>query len=399
MSLKKTYLECSSRIALVIDHSNLIGYRLMSGLFRRATAYPNLNVRRYFMDSLIEEGIDPLLDWKPDALVVYCGEISLLKKLRTALPHAPVVAMNAVPHNLVDGIVKSSTPEAFNLCLEHFSGNGLVNFALFEAGSAEEASTDEDQFRQLLRDHHGTFSCFNCCDIGIEELLQAPKGKFLKQIGAWLKSLPKPVGIFCPSTHVAAYLVRVCRHFGLAIPQEIQVIGVDELDESLECTPHLTSIHFPSERIGAAALKMTIKLLLGEKPESKIQTVEGASLTPHGSTGVLSSHLSDIPAAIAYIESHATQGITVDDVLRQTQCVCRVTFYHEFKEKTGDLPAHYIRYVRIKAACHLLSTTELEIIRVAELSGFSGSSYFAQVFRRDVGMTPSQYRMSHKRKE
>jgi AraC-like DNA-binding protein len=349
------------------------------------------------MDTLIEEGIDCLLGWKPDALVVYCGEISLLKKLRTALPHAPVVAMNAVPHNLVDGIVAASTPELFSLCLEHFSGNGLVNFALLEVVPAEEANA-ENQFRQLLRDHHGTFSCCNY-DVSIEELLQAPKGKALKQIGAWLKRLPKPVGIYCPSTHVAAYLVRVCRHFGLAIPQEIQVIGVDELDESLECTPHLTSIHLPSERIGAAALKMTLKLLAGEKPEPKLKEVEGSSLTPLGSTGVLPSHLSDIPAAIAYIESHATQGITVDDVLRQTQCVCRVTFYHEFKEETGDLPAQYIRHVRIKAACHLLSTTELEIIRVAELSGFSGSSYFAQAFRRDVGMTPSQYRISIKGKE
>ncbi len=398
MTLKKTYLECSSRIALVIDHSSLTGSRLMSGLFRRATAYPLLNVRRYFMDSLTEEGIGQLLDWKPDALVVFCGCIPLLKELRIALPHAPVVAMNGVPLNLVDGIVAASTPEVFNLCLDHFSGNGLVNFALFEAVSAEGASENEDQFRQLLRDHPGHSSCLSC-EIEIDELLQAPKGKMLKQIGAWLKSLPKPVGVFSSTPHSAAYLVRVCQHFGLAIPQEIQVIGADALDESLECTPHLTSIHLPSERIGAAALKMTIKLLLGEKPEPKLQRVNGSFLTPQGSTGVLPARLSDISAAIAYIESHATQGATVDDVLRQTQCVCRMTFYHEFKEKTGDLPARYIRHVRIKAACQLLSTTELEIIRIAELAGFSGSSYFAQVFRRDVGMTPSQYRMSRKGKE
>jgi len=397
MALKKTVLECSSRIALVIDHSNLIGYRLMSGLLRRATAYPLLNVRRYFMDSLTEGGIGPLLDWKPDALVFF-GEIPLLKKLRKALPHAPVVAMNGVPHDLVDGIVAASTPEVFSLCLDHFSDNGLVNVALFEALSAEEASENEEIFRELLHDHLGHSSCF-FHEIEIDELLQAPKGKALKKIGAWLKCLPKPVGVFSSTTHSAAYLVRVCQHFDLAIPQEIQVIGADELDESLEGTPHLTSIHLPSERIGATALKMTIKLLLGENPGSKVQVVEGASLTPLGSTGVLSTRLSDISAAIAFIESHATQGITVDDVLRQTQSVCRMTFYHDFKAHTGDVPAHYIRHVRIQAACQLLSTTELEIIQIAELSGFSGSSYFAQVFRRDVGLSPSQYRTSHRGKE
>lgn len=398
MTLKKTNLECSSRIALVIDHSNFIGYRLMSGLFQRATTYPNLNVRRYFMDSLIEEGIGHLVDWKPDALVVYCDHIPLLKKLRKTLPHAPVVAMNALPVNLVDGVVAASTPEVFNLCLEHFSSNGLVNFALFDTLPAEEADMHRDTFRKLLRNHPGTFGCLSC-EISIEELLHVPKGEFLEQIGAWLKSLPKPVGVFSSSTHVAAYLVRICHHVHLAIPQKIQVITSDELDETLECTPHLTSIYHPSERIGAAALKMALNLLRGEKPEPKIQVVSGASLVPQGSTGVLPSYLSDIPAALAYIESHATQGITVDDVLRQTQSVCRMTFYHDFKEHTGDQPAHYIRHVRIKAACQLLSTTDLEIIRVAELAGFSGSSYFAQVFRRDVGMAPSQYRLSRKGKE
>jgi len=171
MALKKTVLECSSRIALVIDHSNLIGYRLMSGLLRRATAYPLLNVRRYFMDSLTEGGIGPLLDWKPDALVFF-GEIPLLKKLRKALPHAPVVAMNGVPPDLVDGIVAASTPEVFSLCLDHFSDNGLVNVALFEALSAEEASENEEIFRELLHDHLGHSSCF-FPEIEIDELLQA----------------------------------------------------------------------------------------------------------------------------------------------------------------------------------------------------------------------------------
>ena len=55
MTLKKTNLECSSRIALVVDPSDFISYRLMSGLLRGAAFCSLLNVRRYFMDSLIDD--------------------------------------------------------------------------------------------------------------------------------------------------------------------------------------------------------------------------------------------------------------------------------------------------------------------------------------------------------
>jgi transcriptional regulator GlxA family with amidase domain len=147
------------------------------------------------------------------------------------------------------------------------------------------------------------------------------------------------------------------------------------------------------------ALKTALNLLRGEKPESEITLVDGASLLPQGSTGIIPKILSDIPAAIAYIESHATQGISVDDVAQATQHVSRMTFYRDFKKEVGDSPAHYIRRIRLEAACRLLTTTQLDITHIAGLSGFSGSNYFAQIFKREIGMTPNQYRKSNSGKE
>jgi LacI family transcriptional regulator len=281
-----------------------------------------------------------------------------------------------------------------DLCLAHFSGNGLIHFAQFYAGDAETANRHAELFRRHLGNHSGTFSDFNQ-DISVMELLHAPERKALEDTGAWLKNLPKPVGVFSPSDHAAAYLVRVCKHIGLTIPRQVQIIGCDELDESLECFPHLTSIHIPAERIGGVALRTAINLLRGEKPAAQITLVNGASLVPQGSTGIIPRMLSDIPAAIAYIESHATQGVSVDDVAQATQHVSRMTFYRDFKKETGDSPAHYIRRIRLETACRLLSTTPVEITHVAELSGFSSSNYFAQIFRREIGITPNQYRKSN----
>ena len=394
MAKNKTSLDCSFRIALAIDGSSLNGQRLMSGLCRRATAYPSLLVRRYFADALLADGIARLIDWQPDALVVYCDNIPLLQNARAALPKAPLVAMNAIPPDLVDAIVACSADELIALSVSHFSENQVNNYGLFFDGDPENAHGYEAVFRKCLNKDAATLDLFHH-NFGIEELLQTPTGTMLEKTGAWLGSLPKPVGIFSPGDHGAAYLVRVCNHFGLDIPKEIQVIGCDELDESLECLPHLTCVHTPTERIGEVALKTVLGLLHGHTPEAKTQLVEGATLVPQGSTGFSTSLLSDIPAAIAYIESHATQGITADDVQQHTQSVSRMTFYRDFKKETGDSPAHYIRRIRIEAACRLLATTQIEITRIAELAGFSSSNYFAQVFRRETGMSPNLYRKTH----
>lgn len=393
MANYKASSDCSFRIALIIDGSSLIGQRLMSGLCRRATASPSLLVRRFFADALIADGIARLIDWQPDAFVVYCDNTPLLQDVRAALPNAPLVAMNAIPSHLVEAIVCGSADEVITLSIKHFVENQVNNHALFFAGDAVCALHYEATFRKQLTKSTKSFN-FSHSQISIEELQQTPTGTMRETIGAWLSSLPKPVGIFCPCDHSAAYLVRVCNHLGFNIPKEVQVIGSDELDESLECQPHLTCIHNPAERTGEIALKTTLGLLQGNAPEKKTQPIEGATLVPQGSTGFTASQLSDVPAAIAYIESHATQGITVNDVQKHTQSVSRMTFYRDFQKQTGDSPAHYIRRIRLAAASRLLSSTKVEITRIAELSGFSSSNYFAQVFRRETGMTPNQYRKS-----
>ncbi len=395
MPLKKTSPECSFRIALVLDLSTLIGNDLLSGLCQRATVHPLLMVRRFFTTQLLEKGMDVLVDWKPDALVVYTGTTTLVQNLRKTLPHAPMVAMNSRYIDLADAIVVVNSKEMIDLSLDHFSSNGLTNFAVFYTIASKIDNSQKDIFRQLLHKRSGT-SYFFQCDLYVEEMVSPPEGELLEKIGAWLKSLPKPVGIYCATAHSAAYLARICKHVGLAVPRDIQLIGIDELDESIECLPHISSIHFPVKSLGALALETAINLLHGKKMKTKIQYVNGLSIVPRGSTGIIHSLLSNIPAAIAYIESRATQGATVDEVLMETQNVCRMTFYREFKEQIGELPAKYIRRVRFETACRLLATTSLKITQISELSGFSSSTYFAQMFRRDIEMTPKQYRKSRK---
>jgi LacI family transcriptional regulator len=55
-------------------------------------------------------------------------------------------------------------------------------------------------------------------------------------------------------------------------------------------------------------------------------------------------------------------------------------------------PADEIRRVHLAHACRLLTETDYRMAQVAELSGFSSQAYFSDLFRRELGMTPVQYR-------
>lgn len=397
MTKKTDHSVHASRIGIILDSSSTVGQQMVTGLNRRASSYPELKVRRFFEEALASQGIDPLINWQPDALVVFCDSSAFLKQVREALPDAPTVCMCAMPADLVDVLVTASIYEVTGLALEHFAENGIAHFAQFYVGDEVLATRIQAEvFQKHLRKKKGTFSSFRL-DSNITDLLRAPTTEALDEIGTWLENLPKPVGIYASSDHGAAYLVRICTHLGLAIPKQVQVIGGSGLGESLESVPHITTIDLPSERIGGTALETVFRLLKGEVIEEKILRVDGATLVPLGSTGNLLNQISNIPAAIAYIEAKAAQGIHVDDVFEQTQSVSLMTFYRDFKKQAGELPALYIRRVRLDTARRLLSTTQLDITRVAELSGFSSSNYFAQIFRRELGMTPNQYRKSHKK--
>lgn len=62
-----------------------------------------------------------------------------------------------------------------------------------------------------------------------------------------------------------------------------------------------------------------------------------------------------------------------------------------FTKKIGISPGKYITRVRIEYAKLLLRDPDTTISYVAEASGFANANYFAKVFRRETGMSPSEY--------
>ena len=72
-------------------------------------------------------------------------------------------------------------------------------------------------------------------------------------------------------------------------------------------------------------------------------------------------------------------------------------FRKRFREYTGLAPLEYQTSLRIRRACHLLSSSDLPIAQISEEAGFDTPAYFARYFRKRLNMSPSEYRDTHKK--
>ncbi|HKZ78560.1 MAG TPA: helix-turn-helix transcriptional regulator [Pyrinomonadaceae bacterium] len=67
-------------------------------------------------------------------------------------------------------------------------------------------------------------------------------------------------------------------------------------------------------------------------------------------------------------------------------------FHRLFKSATGVSPAHYQNNLRMNLARQLLRETKKSVMDVALDGGYTNPSHFAQLFRREAGLSPSDYR-------
>jgi len=75
----------------------------------------------------------------------------------------------------------------------------------------------------------------------------------------------------------------------------------------------------------------------------------------------------------------------------------RVPFFHKIRAITTKTPAEVVREIRLKHACTLLVTTNINLSELALNVGFMTAENFINIFKDKYGMTPLEYRLKNKR--
>ncbi|MBC8107084.1 MAG: helix-turn-helix transcriptional regulator [Anaerolineae bacterium] len=182
--------------------------------------------------------------------------------------------------------------------------------------------------------------------------------------------------------------------------QALQGLTVRETREMEEAYSRTSLCLFP----GSDHLKDAFNRLLDEhrSPGEHSQLIARATLhelmvsliRDHDRVNARSTAASlsaEVRQALAWLDQNIGQPLSIPD-LAAASGLSQSHFRQRFHKETGFTPSDYLTRRRILRAKQLLQGKRLSITEIAFRLGFQSSPYFAAVFKKLTGMTPSEYR-------
>ncbi len=105
----------------------------------------------------------------------------------------------------------------------------------------------------------------------------------------------------------------------------------------------------------------------------------------------INDNRNNITKIINYICNNYNKISSIDDIAEHFY----LSKYHlcrTFKEKTGFTLVNYINSVRIQNACEKLLNSNAAVTEIAIECGFNSCAYFCQIFKKNTGYTPNDFR-------
>jgi LacI family transcriptional regulator len=282
------------------------------------------------------------------------------------------------------------------LAAEHLMERGFTSFAFFGYPHFAWSEACLEGFARKLRDAGHSCHVYERAQRVSWGHQQASWEVEVDSVAAWLRSLPIPLGLMACNDFRGTQALDACRRAGIAVPEQVAVIGVD--NEELVCTlayPPLSSVVPNGRSIGYEAAALLDRLMQG-KPSTGPQLIPPLEVVTRLSTDVNAVADPEVAAAMRFIRQHACDGITVDDVLSQIP-ISRSVLQRRFRSLLGRSIHKMIAGVRLQRAKKLLAETDLPLTVIAQRAGFVHVEYLCAAFRQAVGSSPGTYRREHAR--
>lgn len=98
-----------------------------------------------------------------------------------------------------------------------------------------------------------------------------------------------------------------------------------------------------------------------------------------------------ITTAVRYIQGNYSRDLSLDDVATEVG-VSAGYLSRLFKQVTGETFKGYLTRIRLQEAKRLLAETGIRVYEIAEEVGYNDQHYFSEVFRKETGLAPLEYR-------
>lgn len=373
-------------VALLVETSLASGRDILRGIGR------HVRERRSWAlfhepRSLEESGPRWLATWRGDGIIarVQNRQIADLVK-QTGLPVVDVLGL--VPEAGIP-LVHVDDREIARLAAEHLRERGVRHFGFYGLAAENWSARRRGCFRDCLGDLGRALAVF---EQPRHDRSVASWDDRENELAQWILQLPKPAGVMVCSDQRGLDFLEACRRAGVAVPDEVAVVGVDN-DEALceIANPPLSSVWPAHNQVGYEAAALLDRLMSGEPSPAEAILIAPGGVKTRQSSDVLAVEDRNLARALQFIRERACTGLSVDQVA-EAAGLSRSVLQRRFREVLEKTVHEAIFDTRLKRACELLTETELPLIDIAEQAGFKHQEYLGAVFRAHFGKTPAQFR-------
>lgn len=100
----------------------------------------------------------------------------------------------------------------------------------------------------------------------------------------------------------------------------------------------------------------------------------------------------DMERVTAWLREHVEQAVELADLAAATSDLSVFHFARRFRAETGMSPIQYFIHLRMEHACRLLDLSDASVHSVARRMGYEDPYYFSRLFKKIIGISPSDYR-------
>jgi LacI family transcriptional regulator len=374
------------RIALIVREDSFY----IRGLLHGVTLFARPHAPWVFLMARPNpDGLKLARQWRPEGVITNTDTAALESGV-LSLRCPSVNVGNVLFHPRIPWVATDDRLVG-RMAADYFLDRGFQHFAFYGLNDARFSVERQASFALRLQEWGCELSSLTTAMSKSKPSTGMPARQALHR---WLSKLPKPLAIFACNDSTGRELAEACHEQGLAVPEQIALLGAD--DDKLLCElawPPLSSITLPVEQIGFQAASLLQTLMQDPR---RAEPAHPILLPPRGVTSRQSSDIfaindPHIAASLQFIRQHLHKPIGVRDILRQVP-VARRTLEQQFRAVLRRSPLQEIRRARLERVQTLLTDTELSMSAIAQRCGFHSPERMSAVFHQELGTSPRAYR-------
>ena len=216
--------------------------------------------------------------WGDGLLLVQTAQFLESSQLLSDFP-LPIVAVDRVPSTYKGAFCRVDNMAIARIAMGHLYEMGHRRIAhLSGAHNALTAMARLEGYHRCIQELNLSYDY-----VSYSSNLWTPNEGY-RAMKDLLANGPRPTAVFASNDSLAIGAAHAIREENLRIPEDISLIGVDDLDVSRYLYPPLTSVQQPVAEMAQVGIEMLLRLIMGETPE-QIHLSLSPTLVVRRSTG------------------------------------------------------------------------------------------------------------------